>query len=92
MFLAKRRQTRRDNFSEVAFTLVDNPEFEMDESHDRGDKHRRKPKRAGELYDAFAGGESDEEMLSDVDENDGSYGQSDDEDEKGDDRARLLRK
>jgi kexin len=43
----------------------------------------RRRRRAGELYDAFAG-ESDEDLFSDEEENDGSYRDEDlENDERG---------
>jgi len=65
-FLVQRRKRLRNN-------LRDDYEFEMLDGHDldggpNGAVNGKKPKRrAGELYDAFAG-ESDEELFSDADE------------------------
>ncbi|KAF2088169.1 neuroendocrine convertase [Saccharata proteae CBS 121410] len=69
-YLARRKRLRNNPRSEYEFELVGD-----DEDGEAGAGGRRKGgrgRRAGELYDAFAG-ESEEELFSDEEENEGAY-------------------
>ena len=61
-FCVLRRRRARVNRADYEFEMLD----DQDESSGKGPDGRRVKRRAGELYDAFAG-ESDEEIFSEVD-------------------------
>ena len=66
-FYIQRRNRIRNSRDRYEFEMLDDQEGENRSGNGRGVKGTRARRRAGELYDAFAG-ESDEELLSDDDE------------------------
>ncbi|KAK7729495.1 pheromone processing endoprotease [Botryosphaeria dothidea] len=88
LYWARRKRLRNNPRSEYEFELVDGAEDD-DGMADalNGGAGRRGKRRAGELYDAFAG-ESDDDLFSDSD--DGYRDHVDDEEEEYDEKTGLT--
>lgn len=84
-FYVQRRNRIRDSRDRYEFEVLDDHEGGSTGGTGRGVKGTRARRRAGELYDAFAG-ESDEELLSDEEEVGGQY--MDELDDTEEDRGR----
>lgn len=84
-FYVQRRKRIRNSRDRYEFEMLDDQEGGGTGRNGRGVKGTRARRRAGELYDAFAG-ESDEELLSDEDEVAGQY--MDELDDTEEDRGR----
>lgn len=83
-FYVQRRKRIRNSRDRYEFEMLDNQEDGGTGVNGRGAKGTRGRRRAGELYDAFAG-ESDEELLSDDEGVPGQYTDEldDNEEERG---------
>ncbi|KAK8229658.1 KEX1 protease precursor [Phyllosticta capitalensis] len=82
---ARRKRLRNNPRSEYEFELVGD-EDDMDGGANGAGAGRKGKRRAGELYDAFAG-ESDEDLFSDSDD---GYRDRDDDDEVYDEKAGMM--